>query len=68
MNLETNNNVASSISSNDKSNSLNIDLYSETGAVKENISEPMSTGIEDRFFVNFKNTITDRTFKLKYCW
>ena len=65
MNLETNNNVASSISSNDKSNSLNIDLYSETGAVKENISEPMSTGIEDRFFVNFKNTITDRTFKLK---
>ena len=25
----------------------------------------MSTGIEDRFFVNFKNTITNRTFKVR---
>ena len=32
MDLETNNNVASSITSNHKANSLAIDLYSDTGA------------------------------------
>jgi hypothetical protein len=65
LNLETNNNVASSITNDDKANSLDIDLYSETGAVKESISESMSTGSEESFFVNLKNTITDRTFKVK---
>ena len=47
LNLETNNNVASSITNDDKANSLDIDLYSETGAVKESISESMSTGSEE---------------------
>jgi len=65
LNLETNNNVASSITNDDKANSLDIDLYSETGAVKESISESMSTGSEESFFVNLKNTITDRTFKVR---
>lgn len=64
MNLETSNNVSSSITSDDKANSLDIDFYSETGALKEKISEPMSTGSDDHFLVNFKNTITNRTFKL----
>ena len=32
MDLETNNNVSSTISSNNKANSLDIDLFSETGA------------------------------------
>lgn len=64
MNLETNNNVASSINSDDKANTLDIDLYSETGAEKENISEPVSIGAEDRFLLNLKNTITNRTFNL----
>jgi len=65
LNLETNNNVASSITNDDKANSLDIDIYSETGAVKESISESMSTGSEESFFVNLKNTITDRTFKVR---
>ena len=62
--LETKNNVASNITSNNKSNSLDIDLYSDTGAVREIISEPVSTGSEDQFLLNLKNTITNRTFKL----
>ena len=62
--LETKNNVASNITSNNKSNSLDIDLYSDTGAVREVISEPVSTGSEDQFLLNLKNTITNRTFKL----
>ena len=41
MDLETKNNVASNITSNNKSNSLDIDLYSDTGAVREIISEPV---------------------------
>ena len=64
MDLETKNNVASNITSNNKSNSLDIDLYSDTGAVREVISEPVSTGSEDQFLLNLKNTITNRTFKL----
>ena len=64
MDLETKNNVASNITSNNKSNSLDIDLYSDTGAVREIISEPVSTGSEDQFLLNLKNTITNRTFKL----
>ena len=64
MDLETNNNVASSITSNHKANSLAIDLYSETGASEQNISETMSTGSDDRFSVNLNNTITSRTSKL----
>ena len=55
---------ASSITNDDKANSLDIDLYSDEGAVKEIISEPVSTGSEDHFLLNFKNTITNRTFKL----
>jgi len=64
MDLETNNNVASSITSNHKANSLAIDLYSDTGASEQNISETMSTGSDDRFSVNLNNTITSRTSKL----
>ena len=64
MYLETNNNVASSITNDDQANSLDIDLYSDTGAVREVISEPVSTGSEDQFLLNLKNTITNRTFKL----
>ena len=64
MDLETNNNVASSITSNHKANSLAIDLYSDTGASEQNISERMSTGSDDRFSVNLNNTITSRTSKL----
>ena len=36
-NLETNNNVASSITNDDKENSLDIDLYSETDTGNERI-------------------------------
>ena len=64
MDLETNNNVASSITSNHKANSLDIDLYSDTGASEQNISETISTGSDDRFSVNLNNTITSRTSKL----
>ena len=64
MDLETNNNVSSTISSNNKANSLDIDLFSETGASEQHISETMSTGSEDRFSVNLNNTITNRTSKL----
>ena len=64
MDLETNNNVASSITSNHKANSLAIDLYSDAGASEQNISETMSTGSDDRFSVNLNNTITSRTSKL----
>lgn len=64
MDLETNNNVASLITSNHKANSLAIDLYSDTGASEQNISETMSTGSDDRFSVNLNNTITSRTSKL----
>ena len=64
MDLETNNNVASSITSNHKANSLAIDLYSDTGASEQNISETISTGSDDRFSVNLNNTITSRTSKL----
>ena len=64
MDLETNNNVSSTISSNNKVNSLDIDLFSETGASEQHISETMSTGSEDRFSVNLNNTITNRTSKL----
>jgi hypothetical protein len=64
MDLETNNNVASTISSNNKANSLDIDLYSETGASEQHISETMSTGSDDRFSVNLNNTITHQTSKL----
>ena len=64
MDLETNNNVASSITSNHKANSLAIDLYSDTGASEQNISETMSTGSDDSFSVNLNNTITSRTSKL----
>ncbi len=64
MDLETNNNVASSITSNHKANSLDIDLYSDAGATEQNISETMSTGSDDSFSVNLNNTITSRTSKL----
>ena len=64
LDLETSNDVASSITNDDKVNSLDIDLYSDEGAVKEIISEPVSTGSEDQFLLNLKNTITNRTFKL----
>ena len=64
LDLETSNDVASSITNDDKVNSLDIDLYSDEGAVKEIISEPVSTGSQDQFLLNFKNTITNRTFKL----
>lgn len=64
MDLETNNNVSSTISSNNKANSLDIDLFSETGASEQHISETMSTGSKDRFSVNLNNTITNRTSKL----
>jgi hypothetical protein len=64
LDLETSNDVASSITNDDKVNSLDIDLYSDEGAVKEIISEPVSTGSEDHFLLNLKNTITNRTFKL----
>lgn len=64
LDLETSNDVASSITNDDKANSLDIDLYSDEGAVKEIISEPVSTGSEDHFLLNLKNTITNRTFKL----
>ena len=64
MDLETNNNVSSTISSNNKANSLDIDLFSEIGASEQHISETMSIGSEDRFSVNLNNTITNRTSKL----
>ena len=64
MDLETNNNVSSTISSNNKANSLDIDLFSETGASEQHISETMSTGSKDRFSVNLNNTITHQTSKL----
>ena len=64
MDLETNNNVSSTISSNNKANSLDIDLFSETGASEQHISEIMSTGSKDRFSVNLNNTITHQTSKL----
>ena len=62
--LETSNDVTSSFTNDDKANSLDIDLFSDTGAVSEIISEPVSTGSQDQFLLNFKNTITNRTFKL----
>ncbi len=64
LDLETSNDVTSSFSNDDKANSLDIDLFSDTGAVSEIISEPVSTGSQDQFLLNFKNTITNRTFKL----
>jgi hypothetical protein len=64
LDLETSNDVTSSFSNDDKANSLAIDLFSDTGAVSEIISEPVSTGSQDQFLLNFKNTITNRTFKL----
>ena len=64
MDLETSNDVASTISSNEKSNSLDIDLYNASGTKQQTISEEMSTGSEDRFSVNLNNTITSRTSKL----
>ena len=64
MNLETSNDVASTISSNEKSNSLDIDLYNASGTKQQTTSEEMSTGSEDRFSVNLNNTITNRTSKL----
>jgi len=64
LDLETSNDVTSSFSNDDKANSLDIDLLSDTGAVSEIISEPVSTGSQDQFLLNFKNTITNRTFKL----
>jgi hypothetical protein len=64
MDLETSNNIASNISSNQKANSLDIDLYGETGVLKQNITETMSTGLEDRLLVNLNNTVANRTFKL----
>ncbi len=64
MNLETSNDIASSINNNDKANSLDIDLYSETGAKKQNITESMTAGSEDRFSVNLNNMISNRTSKL----
>ncbi len=64
LDLETSNDVTSSFTNDDKANSLDIDLFSDTGAVSEIISEPVSTGSQDQFLLNFKNTITNRTFKL----
>ena len=64
LDLETSNDVTSSFSNDDKANSLDIDLFSDTGAVSEIISESVSTGSQDQFLLNFKNTITNRTFKL----
>ena len=64
MDLETSNDVASTISSNEKSNSLDIDLYNASGTKQQTISEEMSTGSEDRFSVNLNNTITYQTSKL----
>ena len=64
MDLETSNDVASTISSNEKSNSLDIDLYNASGTKQQTTSEEMSTGSEDRFSVNLNNTITSRTSKL----
>jgi hypothetical protein len=64
MDLETSNNVASTISSNEKSNSLDIDLYNASGTKQQTTSEEMSTGSEDRFSVNLNNTITSRISKL----
>ena len=64
LDLETSNDVTSSFTNDDKANSLDIDLLSDTGAVSEIISEPVSTGSQDQFLLNFKNTITNRTFKL----
>ena len=64
MNLETSNDVASTISSNEKSNSLDIDLYSASGTKQQTTSEEMSTGLEDRFSVNLNNTIANHTSRL----
>ena len=64
LDLETSNDVTSSFTNDDKANSLDIDLFSDTGAVSEIISESVSTGSQDQFLLNFKNTITNRTFKL----
>jgi hypothetical protein len=64
MDLETSNDVASNISSNEKSNSLDIDLYSASGTKQQIISEEMSTGSEDRFSINLNNTISNHTSRL----
>ena len=64
MNLETSNDVASNISSNEKSNSLDIDLYSASGTKQQTISEEMFTGSEDRFSIKLNNTIANHTSRL----
>ena len=64
MDLETSNDVASNISSNEKSNSLDIDLYSASGTKQQTISEEMFTGSEDRFSIKLNNTIANHTSRL----
>ena len=64
MNLETSNDVASTISSNEKSNSLDINLYNASGTKQQTTSEEMSTGLEDRFSINLNNTIANHTSRL----
>ena len=49
LDLETSNDVTSSFSNDDKANSLDIDLFSDTGAVSEIISEQHDTYVKMHF-------------------
>ena len=64
LDLVTRNDVTSNITNNEKVNSLDIDLYSATGAKQQTTSEKVSTGTEDRFILNLNNTISNHTSRL----
>tara|TARA_B100000780_G_C21047741_1_gene420641 strand:- start:283 stop:978 length:696 start_codon:yes stop_codon:yes gene_type:complete len=63
MDLETNNDIASSINI-DKKNVLDVDIYSSLGEKKQNTFEDLYIGEEDRFSVKLNNTITNNSTRL----